>query len=37
MVAHTAFLTVARFLGKENRAMRSDHKVERLGGQRPRR
>jgi len=37
MVAHTAFLTVARFLGKENRAMRTDAKTERLGGQRPRR
>ena len=37
MVAHTAFLTVARFLGMENRAMRTDPKVERLGGERPRR
>ena len=30
MVAHTAFLTVARFLGKGNRAMRTDAKVERI-------
>ena len=30
MVAHTAFLTVARFLGKHNTAMRTDHKVERI-------
>ncbi len=30
MVAHTAFLTVARFLGPGNRAMRTDAKVERL-------
>lgn len=30
MVAHTAFLTVARFLGKENRAIRQDSKVERI-------
>jgi tRNA (adenine57-N1/adenine58-N1)-methyltransferase len=37
MVAHTAFLTVARFLGLENRAMRTDTKTERLGGARPRR
>jgi tRNA (adenine57-N1/adenine58-N1)-methyltransferase catalytic subunit len=37
MVAHTAFLTVARFLGLENRAMRTDPKTERLGGARPRR
>jgi tRNA (adenine57-N1/adenine58-N1)-methyltransferase len=37
MVAHTAFLTVARFLGLENRAMRTDSKTERLGGARPRR
>jgi tRNA (adenine57-N1/adenine58-N1)-methyltransferase len=31
MVAHTAFLTVARFLGQGSRAMRQDHKVERIG------
>jgi tRNA (adenine57-N1/adenine58-N1)-methyltransferase len=37
MVAHTAFLTVGRFLGLENRAMRTDTKTERLGGARPRR
>ena len=37
MVAHTAFLTVARFLGLDNRAMRTDSKTERLGGARPRR
>lgn len=30
MVAHTAFLTVARFLGEGNRAMRTDGKVERI-------
>jgi tRNA (adenine57-N1/adenine58-N1)-methyltransferase len=30
MVAHTAFLTVARFLGQNNRAMRTDNKVERV-------
>jgi tRNA (adenine57-N1/adenine58-N1)-methyltransferase len=30
MVAHTAFLTVARFLGRGNRAMRADAKVERI-------
>ena len=30
MVAHTAFLTSARFLGKEHRAMRTDNKIERL-------
>jgi len=30
MVAHTAFLTVARFLGQGARAMRSDSKVERI-------
>jgi len=30
MVAHTAFLTVARFLGRGNRAMRTDAKVERI-------
>lgn len=30
MVAHTAFLTVARFLGQGNRAMRTDTKVERI-------
>lgn len=30
MVAHTAFLTVARFLGKTNKAMRTDNKVERV-------
>jgi tRNA (adenine57-N1/adenine58-N1)-methyltransferase len=30
MVAHTAFLTVARFLGKGAKAMRSDTKVERI-------
>ncbi|MFP5487365.1 MAG: tRNA (adenine-N1)-methyltransferase [Acidimicrobiia bacterium] len=30
MVAHTAFLTVARFLGQGNRAMRTDSKVERI-------
>jgi hypothetical protein len=30
MVAHTAFLTVGRFLGKGNRAMRADPKVERV-------
>ena len=30
MVAHTAFLTVARFLGAGNRAMRADSKVERI-------
>lgn len=31
MVAHTAFLTVARFLGRGSRAMRVDQKVERIG------
>lgn len=31
MVAHTAFLTVARFLGQGNRAIRQDAKVERIG------
>ncbi|MFZ9040807.1 MAG: tRNA (adenine-N1)-methyltransferase [Ilumatobacteraceae bacterium] len=31
MVAHTAFLTVARFLGRDQRAMRTDRKVERIG------
>ncbi len=30
MVAHTAFLTVARFLGRGSRAMRTDTKVERI-------
>lgn len=30
MVAHTAFLTVARFLGQGNRAMRTDGAVERI-------
>ena len=30
MVAHTAFLTVARVLGAGNRAMRADPKVERI-------
>ena len=30
MVAHTAFLTVARFLGQGNRAIRQDSKVERI-------
>jgi len=30
MVAHTAFLTVARFLGPGNRAMRTDGAVERI-------
>lgn len=30
MVAHTAFLSVGRFLGKGNRAMRTDKKVERI-------
>jgi tRNA (adenine57-N1/adenine58-N1)-methyltransferase catalytic subunit len=30
MVAHTAFLTVARFLGVGTRAMRADSKVERI-------
>ncbi len=30
MVAHTAFLTVGRFLGKGQRAMRTDGKVERI-------
>jgi tRNA (adenine57-N1/adenine58-N1)-methyltransferase len=30
MVAHTAFLTVARFLGQGARAMRNDPKVERI-------
>jgi len=30
MVAHTAFLTVARFLGAGTRAMRADNKVERI-------
>ena len=30
MVAHTAFLTVARFLGLGSRAMRADSKVERV-------
>lgn len=31
MVAHTAFLTVARFLGQGRQAMRQDQKVERIG------
>ncbi len=31
MVAHTAFLTVGRFLGQGRRAMRTDTKVERVG------
>lgn len=31
MVAHTAFLTVARFLGRGNRAIRQDQRVERIG------
>ena len=30
MVAHTAFLTVARFLGAGTRAMRADPKIERV-------
>jgi len=30
MVAHTAFLTVARFLGQGSKAMRADPKVERV-------
>jgi hypothetical protein len=30
MVAHTAFLTVSRFLGQGQRAMRTDRKVERV-------
>ncbi|MDJ0769472.1 MAG: tRNA (adenine-N1)-methyltransferase [Ilumatobacter sp.] len=30
MVAHTAFLTVGRFLGRGAKAMRTDRKVERL-------
>jgi tRNA (adenine57-N1/adenine58-N1)-methyltransferase len=30
MVAHTAFLTVARFLGRGQRAMRTNDKVERI-------
>ena len=30
MVAHTAFLTVSRFLGQGKRAMRTDRKVERV-------
>lgn len=30
MVAHTAFLTVARFLGKHNKAIRTNNKIERL-------
>jgi tRNA (adenine57-N1/adenine58-N1)-methyltransferase len=30
MVAHTAFLSVARFLGRGSRAMRTDAKVERI-------
>lgn len=30
MVAHTAFLTVARFLGTDQRAMRTNPKIERL-------
>ncbi len=30
MVAHTAFLTVARFLGQGAKAMRADSKVERI-------
>ena len=30
MVAHTAFLTVARFLGQGTRAMRTDGNVERI-------
>ena len=32
MVAHTAFLTVARFLGQSSRAMREDAGHERFGG-----
>jgi tRNA (adenine57-N1/adenine58-N1)-methyltransferase len=34
MVAHTAFLTVARFLGQGARAMRTDQAHERFGGAR---
>jgi tRNA (adenine57-N1/adenine58-N1)-methyltransferase len=34
MVAHTAFLTVGRFLGQGNRAMRTDDRTERFGGDR---
>jgi tRNA (adenine57-N1/adenine58-N1)-methyltransferase len=30
MVAHTAFLTVARFLGQGNKAMRTNNKIERI-------
>jgi tRNA (adenine57-N1/adenine58-N1)-methyltransferase len=30
MVAHTAFLTVGRFLGQGNKAMRTDRKIERV-------
>lgn len=32
MVAHTAFLTVGRFLGQGSRAMRTDDRTERFGG-----
>ncbi|HWL45770.1 MAG TPA: tRNA (adenine-N1)-methyltransferase [Ilumatobacter sp.] len=34
MVAHTAFLTVGRFLGQGARAMRTDEQHERFGGSR---
>ena len=37
MVAHTAFLTVGRFLGQGSRAMRTDAGHERFGGARPKR
>ena len=37
IVAHTAFLTVARFLGQGSRAMRTDGAHERFGGKRPKR
>lgn len=37
MVAHTAFLTVARFLGQGARAMREDASHERFGGARVKR
>ena len=37
MVAHTAFLTVGRFLGQGSRAMRTDEGHERFGGARPKR
>ncbi len=37
MVAHTAFLTVGRFLGQGARAMRTDEGHERFGGGRPKR